>query len=641
MKETWRNIKAYIKKNKWSCIVYLGIVFLVYSTLFSYVSNKNAPDIKEITYNEFLEYLDNGDVDTVYYNASDEYMTITLYNSVSRELSEEDLKHYDYPAEDKRICLYPAHSDFRKDVLEAGAKVRLVSHVSILNIISTLISSAISIFFIVFIMTMLKSQMKGLDERDIVQNLDDMQKDEPAEDSKEALENKDKKKSELTKKTGITFEDIIGHDEIIDDVRFITELIKNPDIGKKIGAKMPKGILFEGPPGTGKTLLAKAIANEAGVPFLYQNASGFIEMYVGLGARRVRELFKIARKHAPCILFIDEIDALGGKRGETRGTQENEQTINALLQEMDGFSGREGIFIIAATNRADALDDALVRSGRFDRQIQVNPPKDWKVRKKLFEHYLAKFAVSDDVDIDNLSKQVAGFTGADIAMICNEASIIAVMKKKAYIDNDCLEEAIDKKVFKGNRAKDGSTNKSDKKVVAYHEAGHAVMSYLVGEPIARASILATISGVGGAVFNEDKDTVFQTDSDFRNRVLIAYAGRISEEIKFEHVTTGASNDITQATNIMMQYVERFGFDKDFGLLDISVLSKQHLIDSDKITEKLSQMSTELYAKGKKLLSDHYDKVEKLAQKLLEFETLTGDEINVIMESPVVMDTTTV
>ena len=375
--------------------------------------------------------------------------------------------------------------------------------------------------------------------------------------------------------------------------------------------------------------MAKAIAHEAGVPFLYQNASGLIEMYVGLGARRVRNLFKIAKKNAPCIIFIDEIDAVGGSRDSGKNTSEHEQTINALLQEMDGFNGRDGIFMIAATNRADALDEALVRSGRFDRRITVNPPRDWTVRKRLFDHYLAKYVCVDDIDVDTLAKQISGFTGADIAMLCNEASIIAAMHGKAGIDNACFEEAIDKKTFNGNRSKNEAVE-SDKNIVAYHEAGHAVMTYLTGQPIARASIQATTSGVGGVVFREDVNTMFQTAEDLRNGVLIAYAGRASEEIKFKSVTTGASNDITKATQIMVQYIEHLGFDGEFGLLDVSVLAQNHFMSSDNITERLSNMSNELYKECKDRLSENYNLVEKLAAALLEKNTLVGSEIKKLL-----------
>lgn len=599
MNNFFNKVIKYIKQHKKEVIFYFILVVICYVFSFTFIIPHDNAEIVEIPYSEFTTLLENGDIDTIYYNQSEEYMRITLLNDVTREMSRKDRDAYKYKHSDMRYVLYPGYDEFRKDVLEHDTNIRHVQTESFLTIISAVFSLLFPAFLLIFLISMMNSQGKGLDKKTLVQT------------------------------SNIKFDDIIGHEEILDDVRFITSLIKDPSKGDKIGAKVPKGILLSGPPGTGKTLIAKAIAGEAGVPFLYQNASGFIEMFVGVGAKRVRDLFRIARQNAPCIIFIDEIDAIGCDRDNNRGTSENEQTINALLQEMDGFSGREGIFIIAATNRADKLDSALVRSGRFDRQIVVNPPRDWQIRKELFEHYLSKFTVSEDVDIDNLSKQVSGFTGADIAMICNEASIVAVMHDKDAIDTDCIEEAIDKKVFKGNRSKRES-HVRDRNVIAYHESGHAVMSYLLGEPIARASIQSTVSGVGGVVFGQDKDTILQTDKDLRNSILVAYAGRASEEIKFGDVTTGASNDITQATSVMTQYVEHLGFDKEFGLLDVSVLSKEHLVDGSDLAKKLGAMSLELYAECKKLLSDNYDKVERLAQKLLDVETLSGDEIDVLM-----------
>lgn len=296
---------------------------------------------------------------------------------------------------------------------------------------------------------------------------------------------------------------------------------------------------------------------------------------------------------------------------------------------MDGFTGRDGVFIIAATNRADKLDSALTRAGRFDRQIVVNKPRDWKVRVKLFEFYLKQFSVTDDIDIETLAKQVSGFTGADIAAICNEASIIAVMHKRPYIDMDCLEEAIDKKVFKGNRAKEEHF-KEDKKIVAYHEAGHAVMHYLLGEPMSRASIIGTTSGVGGVVFGEDSDTQFLTKEYYENRVKICYAGRASEQIKFNSVTQGASSDITQATGILEEFVSRLGFDEEFGLLDMNVLAERQIIDRSNAFELMQKKSKELYTETVDLLTKNYNLVEKLAQALLESETLSGKEIEDIL-----------
>lgn len=600
MKRVWNELKDNIKQHKIQAVLTLIVMIMTYVSVYNHVTYEKR-HIQEVAYVEFLTYLHDGDVDTVYYNKSEKYMTFTLLNDDTRDMTIKQRQKYEYSLADKRKCLYPAYDEFRKDVLESNTYAEAVQAStymsSFLSLLGTLLFYGL-LFFI--LMKAVNSAAKDITESDVVQTSD------------------------------VKFDDIIGHEEILDDVRFITDLIQNPDKGDKIGTQLPKGILFTGPPGTGKTLLAKAIAHEAGVPFLYQNASGFIEMYVGLGAKRVRSLFKIAKKNAPCIVFIDEIDAIGGKRGESKGTSENEQTINAMLQEMDGFNGREGVFIIAATNRPESLDDALVRSGRFDRQITVNPPKNWQIRKELLDHYLEKFTVNKNVDTTTLAKQIPGFTGADIAMICNEASIIAVMKDKEEIDYACIEEAIDKKVFNGNRSKSESYE-PDREIVAYHEAGHAVMTLLCGEPIARASIQSTTSGVGGAVFQEDSETAFQTNEDLKNKIMIAYAGRASEEIKFKSVTTGASNDITKATQIMLQYIEHLGFDSEFGLLDVSVLTKEHLVDSGNVTKKMSAMSIEIYDQCKTLLEANYDKVEKLAQKLLKSETLTGYEVHELLD----------
>lgn len=597
-------MKKWIKKHKQDIIAAIFATIgtiIVYYFVLSYFIPKEIDQIREISYPEFCQLVDDGKVDTVYYTPDEEYMTVTLLNEDTMKMTREQRNEYSYALSDKIKVLYPHYDNFRKDLLESNVNVRVVYTSSLIGILFNLFSFAMMFLFFAFMLKMMSQTMRQTPEKDLIRYSD------------------------------VKFNDIIGHEEILDDVRFITKLIKDPTAGDKIGAEPPKGLLLEGPPGTGKTLIAKAIAGEAGVPFLYQNASGFIEMFVGLGAKRVRDLFKIARKHAPCIIFIDEIDAIGGSRQNAKGTSENDQTINALLQEMDGFTGREGVFIIAATNRADDLDEALVRARRFDRRITVNPPNNWEIRKDMLTHYLKDKTVDESLDIDVISKQTAGFTGADIAAICNEASIVALMQNKDAIDKDCIEEAIDKKIFHGNRSK-RKQHQHDKNIIAYHEAGHAVMSAILGEPIARASIQSTISGVGGAVFNEDKDTVFRTSVDFGNNVMIAYAGTVSEEIKFGRPSTGASNDITKATQLLVQYVEKFGFDKSFGLLDVSVLGKEHLVNSDIIMQKVSQMSREYYNECLNKLKENYDKVEKVAELLLERETIPGEMIDNIVNA---------
>ena len=297
---------------------------------------------------------------------------------------------------------------------------------------------------------------------------------------------------------------------------------------------------------------------------------------------------------------------------------------------MDGFNEREQVFVIAATNRAEMLDDALVRAGRFDRQIVINPPKTWNVRAQLFELFLEDKKISEDVNYENLSKHVVGFTGADIEAVCNEAGIIALLKDKNAIDAECLEEAIDKRLFHGNRSK--TSYEKDKEIVAYHEAGHAVQVWLQKQPITRVSIASTTSGVGGFVMQSESESLFTTDAELRSQILICYAGRAAEAIKFKEVTTGASNDITQATKIMLNYIQKYGFDKPYGIIDIGVLAESQLVSADSITERITKMSTEFYAECEQLLRAHFDKVEKVAIALLSNETLDADEIMAILES---------
>lgn len=600
MRDLFTKILAFIKKNI-ALFIIIPIAFLaICARVYSITNKEEVDEIQEISYSEFLNLVDEGAVDMLYYSTSNEYMTATLYNEETKDMPVKERKEYEYSNQDKRLVLYPASDDFRERMLRAGVTMVLEKSNTVLaDILSVVLSMFFPILYILLIVRILMRSNKKLTEDTLVQ------------------------------KSSVTFNDVIGHDEIIEDVRFITELIKNPKRGIEVGAKVPKGILFSGSPGTGKTLIAKAIAGEAGVPFLYMNASSFIEMYVGVGAKRVRELFEVARKNSPCIVFIDEIDSVGASRSMTSGHSENDQTLNALLQEMDGFSGRDGIFVIAATNRADLLDKALTRAGRFDRQIVVNPPSDWNVRKDLFDYYLAKYSVSDDVNTEALSKQTVGFTGSDIAAICNEAGLVAIMKQKSAIDMACLEEALDKHLFKGNR-KNKSEFEQDKTIVAYHEAGHAVMTFLRGQEIARASIIATTSGVGGAVFGQDSNSHFKTKSSFINDIMICYAGRISEQIKFNEITTGACNDITQATRLLQSFVETYGFDEETGLVDVSQLARYG--NKLGIPERIKDLANKIYDEAFKILNDNFELVERLATSLLKYETLSGDTIKELLSS---------
>lgn len=586
-------MKKWWNKNKFKVII--AILFAVTLPTLINVLKKDK-DYELVTYNEFIAYLEEGAVDTVYYSNSKELMYFTLYTEESKEMTKEEREDYKYPEDSYRSVYYPAYDEFRKDMLSYDIELKLISETSILDFLPHLGT----ILMIVLFLMMIKSVVPKT-------NID---------------------KINLTPVSTTKFTDVIGQDEILEDLKYITMLLKNPSLGDEIGVDVPRGILFNGPPGTGKTLIAKAIAGEAGVPFIYMSGSEFVELYVGLGAKKVREVFKRAKTNAPCILFIDEIDSIGGKRGSKDSHSEREQTLNALLTEMDGFNKREQVFVIAATNRAEMLDEALVRAGRFDRQVTINPPKTWNVREGLFKLFLKDKKTAEEIDYENLSKQVVGFTGADIEAVCNEAGLIALLKEKTCIDTECLEEAIDKKLFHGNRSK--TNYEKDRELVAYHEAGHAVQVWLQKQPITRVSIASTTSGVGGFVMQSESESLFTTDAELRSQVLICYAGRAAEAIKFKEVTTGASNDITQATKILLNYIQKYGFDMEYGIIDIGVLSESQLVSADSITDRITKMSTQFYEECKTLLEQNFDKVEAVAKALLEQEILDANDVKAIL-----------
>lgn len=596
---------SYLKNLKKSHIIAVVILlFIVWVGIDSYYSEKNEPE--HVNYTQFVKDLKAGKIDTVYYNTQREYMRYTLLNKDTKKMSYKERKEYKYDNKYWRMTEYPSYDNFRRDVLLADTYVVLRTFDPVSTTVLTLVGTlAIPVLFVVMLFGIYKSSLGGALSR--------------------------RKRGDFIQTSDVKFDNVIGHDELKDDLQFIVKMLKNPKLGSKTGARLPKGILFSGSPGTGKTLLAKAIAGEANVPFLYADASAFVEMYVGLGAKRVRELFDIAKKNTPCIIFIDEIDAIGGKRRESGGTTEHDQTLNALLQEMDGFSTQSGIFVIGATNTPDKLDKALIRSGRFDRKVEVNPPKDWRVRKQIFEYYLRGKKLSESADLGVVSKQTVGFTGADIEAVVNEASIISAMRDSDTIGMEDIESAVDKQIFKGNRSKD-KRESNDRVVVAYHEAGHAVVSYLLGIKLARASIIGTTSGVGGAVFQQESDSQFKTNEDFINDIKVCYGGRASEEIKFKTITTGASSDITKATELLNGYIQRYGFDNDFGLLDMDVLKDNMLIEADTMLSKMSELSRKFYKDTVNLLSENYGLVEVLAKKLLEVETLSADNIYELLEN---------
>ena len=610
MRKLIESLKKFFKnkKNVYALIVEILLLWGAIVIFRVTAASNVRADYEEVLWNDFIEMAKDGEIDTVYYDGDNsEYLEFTLLNDETKNMSRKERALYEYPEESWRKTLNPKTKDvggLRDTLLRLGVNMRYKAEQEVLDALTGLAGLIVPIFFLVMLIKLLMGQTRGFAPRDVMRS------------------------------SSVRFADVIGHEEVLDDLRFITKLIKDPSLGESLGVKIPKGVLLSGPPGTGKTMLAKAVAGESGVPFISVSGSDFKELYVGMGAKKVRQLFKIARDNAPCILFIDEIDAVGAAR-DTRqfSTSEDTQTINALLKEMDGFTSRDGVFLFAATNHPEKLDKALKRSGRFDREITINAPRTWKVRKALLDHYLKDKAVSDDVCTESLARQLVGFTGADMAMICNEAGIVAMMHDKKFIDMECLEEAVDRKVFNGSRSKAGHYEE-DKKVIAYHEAGHAVVTYLCGEPISRASIIGTTSGVGGAVFGEDAQTLLTSKTQLENKIMICFGGRASEQIKFNSITTGASNDIDQATGLLKAYYFKYGFSDDFGLLNVLSLVQDFGPDSGSPTpiERLSDASKCFYAKTLKLLSEdnHYDLVEKLATKLLECETLSGKEIDALL-----------
>lgn len=552
----------------------------------------NIPE--ETTTSEFFASLEAGDIDTIYYNSTDEMMRYTLLNDETRNMTPKERESYVYDKTDWRMTLYLGGDNFRYNILtKYDVNLRVQSFEPVLSELwSVLFSFVVMIGAVILVIYMLQTSTLNQKKYDSVQG-----------------------------RVDTTFKDVIGQDEVLADLEFIVKMMRGEKLDV-LGARIPKGVLLSGPPGTGKTLIARAVAGEAGVPFFSANASEFIDMYVGVGPKAVRSLFKQARRNKPCVVFIDEIDAVASTRGAQGTTSEDNKTVNALLQEMDGFNKESGIFVIAATNNPEALDPAIVRAGRFDRQVIVNPPRDWRIRKELFDLYIGKTAC--EADIENISKQTVGFTGADISAVVNEAKLVAAMQKKTALDLECFETAIDKKVFRANRSS-SARHKRDIEIAAYHEAGHAIMTYLAGLPIARASIIGSTSGVGGVVFQADKDnSQFSTKDEYEWQIKICYAGRASEAIKFGKVTDGAGSDITQATKLIYNYVCKFGMSDDYGLLDVDVLKT---VTPFAVPNEIMQaFSKKIMSQTSDLIKENYELVEVIAKELLDKETITGSYI---------------
>ena len=439
------------------------------------------------------------------------------------------------------------------------------------------------------------------------------------------------------KETGITFKDVAGEDEAKESLVEIVDFLHNPGKYSKIGAKIPKGALLVGPPGTGKTLLAKAVAGEAGVPFFSLAGSDFVELYVGVGASRVRDLFKEAEKNAPCIVFIDEIDAIGRSRdSKFGGNDEREQTLNQLLSEMDGFDARKGIILLAATNRPEVLDKALLRPGRFDRRIIVEEP-DLKGRVEILKVHAKNVLLDQTVDLDEIALATVGAVGADLANMINEGAILAVKRGREYVSQKDMLDAVEL-VSLGKEKKDRILSKKERQVVSYHETGHALISALQKntEPVQKITIIPRTMGTLGYVLSYPEEEKFmQTEKELRAELVSLLGGRAAEDIVFDTVTTGAANDIEKATRIARAMITRFGMSKRFDMMQIESIDNQYLDRSTTLNcadetaaavdEEVMKIIKESYKEAKTLLKENREILDKIAAYLIEKETITGHE----------------
>lgn len=444
--------------------------------------------------------------------------------------------------------------------------------------------------------------------------------------------------------TGKSFADVAGQDEAKEALMELVDFLHNPGKYKDIGANMPKGALLVGPPGTGKTLLARAVAGEAKVPFFSISGSEFVEMFVGMGAARVRDLFKQAQEKAPCIVFIDEIDAIGKRRdnGQFGGNDEREQTLNQLLSEMDGFDGSKGVVILAATNRPESLDKALLRPGRFDRRIPVELP-DLKGREAILKVHARNVRMADNIDYGTLARATAGASGAELANIINEGALRAVKMHRNVVQQEDLEESIET-VIAGYQRKGAVISPAEKKVIAYHEIGHALVAAMQkhSAPVHKITIIPRTNGALGYTMQiSENDSVLMTKEELFNKIVTMTGGRSAEEVVFGSITSGASNDIEQATKLARSMVTRLGMTEEFDMMATEVVGNRYLggdaalqcseTTAGKIDAKVLALIKEAHAKARTILQDNRDKLDVLAQYLLEKETITGEQFMALLQ----------
>jgi len=585
-------------KNGQTILIFL-VISLVVLLLVNFMNGilKDSTE-KEITYNQFMKMLENGEVDKVVIQSSE--IEITPKNQPFPGM---ELTYYTGVMADDNLQqkLEAAGVDYTQEIPDVTGAI-------LYNILSLVIPLVLVWVAFGFIMRKMAAKVYS------------------------------------QKETGVTFKDVAGQDEAKESLQEVVDFLENPGKYTTIGAKLPKGALLVGPPGTGKTLLAKAVAGEAHVPFFSISGSDFVEMFVGVGASRVRELFDEAKKNAPCIIFIDEIDAIGKSRDSRYGggNDEREQTLNQLLAEMDGFDTSSGLLILAATNRPEVLDSALLRPGRFDRRVIVDRP-DLKGRVDILKVHAKNVHLDETVNFEEIALATSGAVGSDLANMINEAAILAVKKGRNRVSQKDLFEAVEV-VLVGKEKKNKILSQKEREIVSYHEVGHALVSALQkhSEPVQKITIVPRTMGALGYVMNvPEEEKYLSSEDELRARLVECVGGRAAEEIVFDSVTTGASNDIEQATKIARAMVTQYGMSKKFGLMGLEISANQYLDDrtvmncSDvtaaEVDEEVRKVLQESYDEAKRLLTEHRKALDQIAEFLIKKETISGKEFMEIFD----------
>lgn len=591
------------KNNKQGFSFVILITMLTALLVFAMYQFQGVDSDQEITYNKFLKMIDEKKVEKV--EIKSDRILITAKKESGDKVNKE---YYTGRMNDDQLVekLEKAKIDFNQEVPDTTSAI--VAQYA-MNVIPLVI-------FIALIVWMTRKMSKGGGMMGI---------------------GKSNAKMYVEKQTGVTFKDVAGQDEAKESLQEVVDFLHNPGKYTSVGAKLPKGALLVGPPGTGKTLLAKAVAGEAKVPFFSLSGSAFVEMYVGVGASRVRDLFKQAQQMAPCIIFIDEIDAIGKSRDtQMGGNDEREQTLNQLLAEMDGFESNKGLVLLAATNRPEILDPALLRPGRFDRRIIVERP-DLKGRVEVLKVHSKDVKMDETVDLEAIALATSGAVGSDLANMINEAAINAVKNGRNAVSQADLFEAVEV-VLVGKEKKDRVMNQEERKIVSYHEVGHALVSALQkdSEPVQKITIVPRTMGALGYVMQTPEEEKFlNTKKELQAMLVGMLGGRAAEEIVFDTVTTGASNDIEKATSVARAMITQYGMSEKFGLIGLESVQNRYLDGrpvmncgqetASEIDHEVMKMLKEAYEEAKKLLSEHRESLDKIAAFLIEKETITGKE----------------